>query len=238
MRIIILYTLIIVLFAATTANGQFGRKATVSAFVGTMITGKDKINAAGISQNLFGGYKPGIVFGGNLFYNITKNFSVGARARYINVSRTNYKVNQFALGVDGKFNFLPSDKKFSPYVVGEISLSLNGVNQSSNTQVKNPSTNYGSPDGSSQDVPVTQIVYYYPSTTVSFIPMLGYAAGAGIDIRVKETLGAFVQVDYSSSFAKNQATIKKYFPDNTSNFSYILFSVGLKFNLFKSTSLY
>jgi len=173
-----------------------------------------------------------------LFYNVTKNFAVGGRARYLNVSKTNVNVNQLTIGVDGKYNFLPSDKKISPYLVAEANFSLEGVKQTQNNQVAYPNPGYSSPNGNSVDAPVSQINYYYPSVNVSFIPMLGYSVGGGVDIRLRETVGAFIQIDYSSTFAKNKEIIKKNFPNNTSNFSYALLSVGLKFNLFKSKSLY
>jgi len=238
MRPFAIFISVFCLLASANVQAQFGRKATVSAFVGTMLTGGDHLSSGGQSQDIFGGYHPGIVVGGALFYNITKLAAVGVRARYVNVSKTDYTVNQLTVGLDGKFNFLPSDKKLSPYLVAEANVSFVGVSQSSNDKVTYPASSYGSPDGNPKYAPVTQINYAYPTTTVSFVPMVGYAAGAGLDIRIKEAIGAFVQVDYCNTFAKNQKTIKEYFPNNTYNFHYVLVSVGLKFNLFKSTSLY
>jgi len=238
MRLIVIFIFVIALHISTAVQAQFGRKATVSGFIGTMFTGADKLNSAGQSEDIFGGYKPGIVVGGALFYNITKLIGVGARARYLNVAKPNYTVNQFTLGLDGKFNFLPSDKKFSPYVVAEANMSLIGVSQTVNDKTSYPTASYYAPGGSGKYIPVNQISLTYPTTTVSFVPLFGFTGGAGIDIRVWETAGLFAQVDYSASFAKNQSTIKEYFPSNTSNLQYILVSVGIKFNLFKSTSLY
>ncbi len=239
MRPIVFFIAIVISLLASSVQAQFGRKATISGFVGTMVTGNEKVNTSSTtSQDIFGSYKPGIVVGGALFYNVTKLLAVGARARYVNTSKTDYSINQFTIGVDGKFNFLPSDKKLSPYIVAEANLSLTGVNQTANVTPTNPASSIYDPGGNPKYITVTQVDTYYPTASVSFVPLLGYAAGAGLDIRVSEAVGAFVQVDYSSSLAKNQGTIKKYFPNNTSNFSYILISAGLKFNLFKSTSLY
>lgn len=233
-----LFLLIVFIIIVNTAKAQFGRKATVSVFAGTLFTGKDKLNSEGISENLFGGYKPGIVVGGSLFYNVSKNLAAGLRARYLNVSKSEVNVNQLTIGLDGKFNFIPSDKRISPYAVAGVNFSFVGIKQTSYTQTVYPNGDYGSPNGSYANVLVNQINYYNPSVNVSFVPMLGYTIGAGVDIRLKETIGAFFQVDYSSTLAKNNNVIKENFPNNAYNLNYILLSVGLKFNLFKSKYLY
>jgi len=215
--------------------GQFERKVSVYAFVGgDGFSGNLNRNLTERPQNMFAKYHPAPAVGVAAFYALDGHLSVGGSLKAFLTSKTASRLFQSSIGADIKYNILPSDKKISPYVIGEINLSFNSIKQNNYVEDITP------PNGanSSNTVQITDYKVQYTAFNLIFIPAFGTFFGGGLDVKLKETLHFFGQVGYNSSFIKGNSLLKNVYASNNSNLSFLNISVGVRLNLFQKKTFY
>jgi hypothetical protein len=216
---------------------EFENKFTFCAYAGVLLPlGGLKTNPAGISENLYGNLKLGPVLGGGVFYNKTGKWSVGGRIHYNALFSPRYQLSALTTELDLKYYFVPSDKKVAPYVFAGANLSLVGIKQKSHDYYYYPERSYSVDNENS--IPVTQIYYREPNTSVAFVPVPGFSFGLGTDIKLKSKLSFFVQAEGNIGFAKSNGTLQRYFPYNQTDFYSFMLTTGFTFKIVKNKDLY
>jgi outer membrane protein W len=200
------------------------------AYTGLPLFSKDKGGEA--FRNVFKGYKPLPYIGFGLDYSFNLHFSIGPTIRFLYNSKSNYKIPNTTIGLEAKYNFLPNDKKISPFVVAEFNSSYMSISQNAFSEITNLELVQNS-----EEVKAVQVLKEYKEKSVKLNNVSGICMGIGSDFMVKQKYGMFVSINYMATSAHNQAKLKEIYPDNESKYSYFLIKFGLKFGFLRSNSL-
>ncbi|HAR19414.1 MAG TPA: hypothetical protein DCR46_02055, partial [Cytophagales bacterium] len=164
-------TSLILLFVAHcfSAWAQFENKISISAAIGIPF-----IKSAGIIQaeNIYYGYGkiPTLKIG--MQYNIKPKFGLGPVIGQLYSTKPNFKLTVSSFGIGAKYNFVPFDKKISPFLYLEGDINYVTISQKANSVEENPEV-----DDKEQIMIVSQI-RNYPEILTGFTCM-GVVLGAG-----------------------------------------------------------
>ncbi len=223
-------------------KSDLGSKVSMSVFSGVVVTGQqEQLNSAGQTENLFANYQPAPSLGLGGEYNYTPNVSFGANIQVLPLSKENLKVRAVSLAVEAKYYLGNKRAKFRPYGLVGLTYSFAGVNQKGFYNVRSLENGKLQPTYSVEtedDILVESIEREEPEIQTGLFSMIGYKAGLGADYQVSANWSIYAELDYHSSFAKNQAEILEFFPAHQSNLNFMTFKVGVRINLMKSKSLY
>lgn len=212
-------------------------KVTFISMIGVSLTPPaEQLNEAGQSENIFSNYRPGPTPGIGVDYNYNANFSIGGEAHFIPLGKELYKIRAFQLGFTMKYRFGNQRSLLRPYVFAGLDYSFSNINRDGYEESFNPDPDYSVQDPS--NILVTEILYREPSVALKLIPMMGYRVGIGTTYKLKSNMDLFGQVEYNHSFARNKSSILEHFPSNKADFSFLSVTLGVKFNLLKTKSLY
>lgn len=218
-------------------------KASAMVFTGVVITSQgEPINQEGQVENVFANYRPGPTFGLGLSYNYTDQISVLGKAYAYPLRQENFKMDALTVGVDLKYNFIPTRESISPYFTAGLTYSFAGITKSGFDIVESKDSSYSVLDANgntnSDFILVVEEVSREPQVSTNIVPMLGYKLALGVDFKINRKLKGFVQVDYDYTFAKENNKLKSFFPTNAADFKFISINGGIRIDLFKSKSLY
>jgi len=191
-------------------------------------------------ENVFANYKPAPSIGLGAYYYLSNQLSIGLKMEAIPFNGNDFKIKSFNVGLNLKYNLTSQRSTFSPYVGLGLNYTFANIYQSGRLDRKYVGEDFSNDQHVEKDshVSVIEIDERLPEIQTGIIPMFGYELFVGTDIKLNNNVGVSLQLEYHSSIAQNNKTIKKYYPNNTSNFNFIGFSAGLKFNLIKNKSLY
>jgi len=220
----------IALFFGIQAKAQFENKLNAFAYTGLPIYKADDGGQA--FKNVFNGYKPLPYIGAGLDYAFNLHFSIGPSIRIMYAKKSNYKIPNTTVGLELKYNILPNDKKFSPFVVSEFSSTYLSITQ--NEFVETISDEIKE---SGKDVTFLGSDVLYPERSIKLDNVPGMTVGVGSDFTLKQKYGVFVSFNYMFTGAHKHAKLQEVYPDNGSKYSYFLIKLGFKFGFLKSNSL-
>ena len=207
---------------------QLEHKATAYISIGMPF-----IKSAGpiAGENIYYGYKPIPYLGLGLQYNRSTHFSIGAVLRQLVTSKANYNLSHTTIGLTMKYNFLPSDKKVSPFGILELSTGYLYLSQKANNTVEKPIV------VNPEHVAITEQEKSYPEIKRGF-SSFGVMLGVGIDFTLNLKYGMFVSANYFLSDAHKSAVMETHFEQNTSKFRFLMLQTGIRFSFGKSKSVY
>ena len=225
------YILTISMLLATVLGfSQFEKKLNAHAFIGLPFIPKGEGTS---SENVLNGYGQLPVFGLGANYAFNTKLSTQGDLRLLYTSKDNgvYSLFQVAIDLQMKYNFIHSDKGFSPYVIGGVSLGSVHVTQKENTEKKTEFSDYGE-----SEVGLLDLEKRNPEVKLTMFPSLGLVAGAGVDFTYKKRVGLSLGLMYTTSNIHNHVLMKEYFPENESKFNYLYLQAGIKLAFLSSKS--
>ena len=218
-------------------------KASAMVFTGVVITSKgEPVSEDGTVENVFANYQPGPTFGVGLAYNYTDQISFVGKAYAYPLKQENFKMQALTIGVDVKYNFVPTRESISPYFSAGLTYSFAGITKNGFDIIEAKDSSYSvlNPDGSHDKdaILILEEESRDPVVSTNVIPMFGYKLSLGVDFKISRKMKGFVQLDYDHSFAKDSGQVKSFFPSNSADFNFISINGGIRIDLFKSKSLY
>lgn len=185
---------------------------------------------SGLPSNVFSGYGVSPVIGISVLRELTNNLSIGAGIEFCNSTRkvldtASYNLNNNTVYTLIKYNLTRVERTFSPYLHGGFSVSFISIQQPRYiTTVQNP--NARKPEDLTY---LRETTYNKDYSNVLFAPALGGFIGVGLDIKIREGWGLFLQYAYNLSFTSNVKSLQKFYPPNNSqNLGYHSFNFGLR----------
>jgi hypothetical protein len=214
-------------------HAQQQKKISFNLMGGVALLNKsEKLAPSGLPQNIFGGYKTGIAGGVGVNYRLSEKMYLFENISIFHTSKTNFgfSLNTFRTGL--KYNFLSTDRRFSPFVAGSLDLALVFLNRAKNTRDVFPDSTantIGTGFGA------TKITYNEEQLKLSAVPLAGASLGAGIDIRLTPKFSLFLLYTYNHNLAKQPKLLKENYSYNKSNLNYGIVSAGIRIYLYKKT---
>ncbi len=223
----------IILVSSIQVNAQYKILRKVSFSLGSgacYLPGKENSNVYGIPQNNFGNYEWMPAFSIGAEYRINKNIAIG---EFINVGsgfKKNHNMNLIFLATRGKYNILDYNKRFSPYVFGEVGALFININRDKNERFVNvPST------GQSNNLNVTEVIYKENDMNL-VAPSIGAGLGAGFDLRINDKFTLFAQYEFNYLLGEKLPLLFKAYPNATNiNMEAHTISAGVTMRIFKKT---
>ena len=222
--------LILFLGFSFSAKAQFENKLNLFAYTGLPIYKAEDGGQA--FKNVFNGYKPIPYIGLGLDYAFNLHFSIGPSVRLMYASKSNYTIPNTTLGLEAKYNITPKDKKISPFIVSEVSVTYLSITQEAFVEESSDVV-----QSESTHATQTGLVVPYQERSIKLGNIPGLTLGAGVDFTVKQKYGMFVSMNYMFTGAHNHAKLLEIYPDNTSKYSYFLIKLGLKFGFLRNNNL-
>ncbi|TAF72818.1 MAG: hypothetical protein EAZ53_14700 [Bacteroidetes bacterium] len=188
----------------------------------------------GLPNNVFADYSPSPVIGVTILRELTNNLSIGIGAEFANSMRRlddslnnnpSYNLNTNSVYTFLKYNLTRVERFMSPYILAGVSLNFVSIQQPRyKTVVTNP------------DPRKDQLTYLKESTfnrdysSVLFIPTVGVFGGAGLDFKIREGYGLFVQYSYNFCLTADVIKLQKFYPQNEpQNLIYHNVTIGMRF---------
>jgi hypothetical protein len=225
--------LFIVLISCFDMKAQEQRKVSLNGILGLAFLPKsEKVAPSGLPKNIFGGYAWSGVAGIGMNYRLGEKVSLFENFTFLHAKKKNYSFSTGTFKTGLKYNILSRDKKISPFVFGSIDFSLFFVNRKENSRDYYPDSlanSIGSGFGA------TKITYNEEKLNLSFVPVLGGSAGAGVDVKLSHKISLFLTYGFNTSFAAKSGPIKKNYFYNKSDLSYSMVSAGLTLHLFRKS---
>jgi outer membrane protein W len=224
-------SLLFILFISYSVLGwaQLERKIALTAALGTPF-----YNKAGAvqSENIYTGYNsiPGVRVG--LQYNINHFIGIGPVLGFSYGTKPNYSMATSQVGLAAKYNIIPFDKAFSPFITVEVDLNYITISQKANAATETPTVN----DDPQHIIPTSK-VHNYPEIKTGFTST-GAIIGVGTDFTLKKKYTLFTSINYVLTNSASSYTSTSLFPENTSKLNYMLLQVGMRFAFGQSKSLY
>lgn len=208
---------------------QLENKLTTYAYTGLPLYNQEDGGQA--FRNVFNGYKPIPYIGFGLDYGFNNHFVVGPNIRFMRTSKANVSIPNVTIGIEAKYNILPNDKKISPFIVSEASVTNLSITQDEVVEVETINNKSG-------NQPYEQSVTKYTPSSVTKLSLIpGVTIGTGIDFTLKKKYGVFVSFNYMFTNAHNHAKLIETYSDNTSKYSYFLIKAGLNFGFLRSKKI-
>jgi hypothetical protein len=225
-------TFVFILISLLEVKSQDKRKISFNLMAGPVFFPKsEKVPTYGmLPGNIFGAYSLSGMAGVGLNYRLSEKAALFENLTFLHTSKKNNSLSASAFKTGIKYQFL--DKKISPFVFGSIDLSLLFLNRKEN------STDYyldSTTNTIGQGYGGTKITYNEERLKLSFVPILGASAGAGINFKISNKTHFFLAYNYNTSFASRSHIIKKNFFNNKSDLTYHSVNAGLTIYLFKKT---
>jgi hypothetical protein len=189
------------------------------------------------AETIFDGYKTIPFVQAFLCYSFNKHISTGGAFRQIVTSKENYLLSNSFVGAGMKYNILPYDRPFSPFVYADVGVNYTFISQKQNTRIVRVA-----PSEDPSEIQVNEITVREPELQLNVFPSLSALVGAGVEFNFKrvrkKSFGLFLMGGYSISNTASQKRVIENFPLNESEFNYFLISGGLRFGFLRKKSLY
>lgn len=222
-----LLILFLILFPVA-GYSQLEHKVTAQVSLGLPLIKKaGPVNA----ENIFYGYKKLPYVGFGVMYNNSVHFSMGGMLRQLYTKKDFYSLSHTSLGLVAKYNFIPSDKKMSPFVTAELNTGYVVLSQKPNSTIEYPKVT------DQAHVAIVEQERKYPEIKTGFATF-GALAGVGVDFTLKLKYKLSFSANYFVSDAAKNPGITVSFPENTSKLRFLLLQTGFSFSFGKSKSLY
>lgn len=203
----------------------------VQVYAGTRLFSQDNSKDAetGLPNNFYANFSPGQTIGASVYRQVLDKVCVGASFEVGNALKPNYNLNSATIGLNAKYNFNNIESFISPYLMGGLNYSFVSVRQSNFTD--GPIT-LSNPSQTEPEKIYTQIVTYRnPETNILFVPVYGFHAGAGLEFKIREGWGLYVEYKFSYSFTKNAPVLQNEYDYNKSNLLYHNIFFGIRYFL-------
>jgi hypothetical protein len=212
-------------------SAQFENKVNTHASIGVPIFSPETGDVA--SEEVFAGYSslPSFSFGLNYAFNTKFSFQSDLRLMYTTKTSV-YSITDVTVDLMLKYNFVHSDKLFSPYIIGGMNIGTLYLVQQEHDEYQP-----GREPASVEDTQNNGVTVSQPETKFTIFPAIGITGGVGVDFTLKKKVGLFVNGLYTMNNAANHVLVKESFPNNYSTWGYFLFQVGVKFSFIKSKSI-
>lgn len=193
----------------------------VHVYGGAKLFGGDKTFnfETGIPNNVFGNYSPSPVLGIAVLRELSNNLSIGVGVEFANSVRRlddslnnnpAYNLNTNAVYTFLKYNLTRVERFMSPYILAGATLNFISIQQPRyKTVVQNPD-----PPRADQLTYLKETTFNRDYSSVVFVPAFGIFVGAGLDFKISEGLGLFMQYSYNLSFTENLQSLQKFYPIN------------------------
>ena len=169
--------------------------------------------------------------GVGLDYGFNTHLSIGPTVRVMQTRKENVRIPNVTFGLETKYNFLANDKKVSPFIVSEVSMTNLVIRQEEVTEEEIVNTKNG-------NEPLKQInVTTTPVSETKIGSILGVTLGIGSDFTVKQKYGVFVSFNYMFTNAHEHAKLQEVYPENTSKYSFFLIKAGMNFGFLRSNKI-
>lgn len=170
----------------------------------------------GLPQDVFSGYDISPTLGISILRELSNTISIGIGAEFCNstrkisdISNNNpvYNLNNNTLFSFVKWNITNVERFISPYLLAGINVSFISIQQPKfRSTVENP--NSRSPDSFTY---LKSTTYNNDYSSVLFAPCFGIHIGTGLDFKITEGLGLFLQYSYNISFTNKVASFQKFY---------------------------
>lgn len=222
--------LLIACLVAFSTQAQFENKLNAVVFVGLPFYPKSEITNP--MKNVFSDYQSIPMVGVGLDYAFNNHLSIGPNFRFLFVQNDDFSAPVSTLGLEMKYNILPSDKKYSPFFAAEFNLTSMNVTQGAlhEDYDLNSSDIEGSVEVRGQGVHSDEATF-----AIEMVP--GYMLGGGLDLVIKQKYGMYFSVNYMSTQAHKDPEVLELYSDNQSRFHFVVIRVGVKFGFLRKKSL-
>lgn len=187
----------------------------------------EKIGISGVPENYFAKYRPAINIGGGFSFFISDNLRFSANAEYSNSSKKGYKLNLLNLLPSLNYHFNSFDSKISPYIGLMGNISFVSIKQEQySREIQPDSAYYIKTTGNAATNPVLLREEYF---NILFVPVLGGGLQAGVDLKLTDKFGLFVQGNYNILLTNSSTLIKENLDNNKSNMINTSVVIGLRY---------
>jgi len=188
------------------------------------------------SESIFTGYNTVPYFGGYAFYSFNSRMHAGGSLKVLVANKTNFSISNTSFGAVFRYNILPVDRTFSPFVMVEGNINYTYISQKeSNITV----TSFK--PGADEEIVPTLVEYQQPEIKVGVFPVFGAYGSVGVEFTpgsANKNLGFFLSGDYYLNNVHNQDIIREKFPDNISQLTYWSVSLGVRISFIKNKDIF
>ncbi|MDX2189006.1 MAG: outer membrane beta-barrel protein [Bacteroidota bacterium] len=197
----------------------------VQGYIGTRFFPQDEQRGEDdkLPRNIYAGYAPGQVLGGTVYRQVTDRLCIGGNFEIGNTFKKNFNLNLVTLGLQAKFNFTNIEYFLSPYIVAGPNLSFMTLSRQEYTE--DVTTN--SQNQNELIIP-TGYKFRESKTDFFFMPVVGFNAGAGLEIKMTEGWGIYGEYRFNYTYSKDTPLLKAEYPTNNSNLIFHNTTVGLR----------
>ncbi len=197
-------------------------------YLGTsLFPANEKIGISGVPENYFAKYRPAINIGGGVSFFLNDNFRFSANIEYSNSSKTGYKLNLLNILPSLNYHFGSFDNKVSPYIGVSGNISFVSIKQEAYSRViQRDSAYYIQSSGNISSNPVLIREEYF---NILFVPVFGGGLSAGVDLKLTEKFGVFVQGNYNVLLTNSAKLIKENLDNNKSNMINTSIIIGIRY---------
>ena len=229
------------------AIGQFDKKLTFNAFVGTTAPLGNRVNPDNVPY-VFTNFRNGLQLGAGGQYNFSNKFSTGVNATallainytnpiealgskqdIIEKEKANYSTSYFtnySLGISLKYKLL-RQAKVNPYVFGEVNINYYSGDVA-------PRLQYYEADNrlvaDSLTIRNKYTIFRFNSKQINSAVALGGNVGVGIDVKISDTFTFMLQGVYFGVATKQNSELGE-------NLNYLGIQSGLRFSILKQKSI-
>ncbi len=204
------------------------RKLSLSPQIGIcLLASIARVDRLGLPTNIFTGYGISPTVGIGLWYRVLPKLSVGTELSYLQAQRNENSLGLFGTGLKLKYNLVSPRKLISPYFTGGVNVWFANISQQKHVRDYYPDDTSGIGRGIRND----RVDYKYNELNIYFAPLLGFSAGAGVDIKVNRKISLFFQASIQGSIATSNI-ININYPENEFPLQYVSVQGGTHIRLY------
>jgi len=204
------------------------RKLSISPQIGiALLPNIAKVDKLGLPTNIFTGYGISPIIGVGLWYRALPKLSVGTELSYLQAQRNENSLGLLGTGLKLKYNLTSPRKPISPFLIGGVNVWFANISQQKQVRDYYPSDTSGIGRGIRND----RVDYKYNEMNIYFAPLLGFCAGAGVDLKVNRKISFFFQATIQGSVATSNIISDRY-PNNELPLQYVSVQGGTHIRLY------
>lgn len=224
-----IYTIFLVLSIAFSASAQL--IDYVQIYGGTRLYSQNDTRdlATGLPTNFYANFAPGLTLGASVYRQVLDRLCLGASFEISNAAKPNYNLNNATIGANAKFNFNNIESFISPYIMAGANYSFVSVSQSN--FIDGPYTLTKPVETEPEKLYTTIVTYRNPETNILFVPVYGFHVGAGLEFKITEGWGLYLEYKFSHAFTKNAPILQQEYDYNRHNLLFHNLFFGIRFFL-------
>lgn len=222
------YFFILAVLVAGVCNAQLDQYQFYIGAVG--YASDDAKDIRGVPRNYFANFKSSPLIGLGFSMYLSDHIRMGANVEATSTSQDHYAMSFTSINPTFTYHILPFDKRISPFVSVNASLSFLNLRQDPYTYIAYPQTGYSKPDITNPLIVKEEISmpYFYLQSQ----PMMGWGFGLGADVKLKKHIGLILCLNYNSLLDESNPVINKNLTFNQYNLSYTTLNIMLRYRIF------